>query len=1316
MGDEASASSLIEKGKAIDKFEREIFASIENELAKLSAEIDNVAGPTSSAQQTQQQSSAPSSATSSPTPTKMRPTAGRALPQPKAKATTSSATTTSNSNATASSSTSNAGSTSSTPTSSASTSATTPQSTTTNFSVVGHGSNLKPSEMRGIFPVPGATATIIARKDSTSNSQQSTSASSPPASSSVQSTPSPVTTTTATASQPATTDHHHHSSASWTNGSATESGSSSTNAPAVVPTISAAAVPDSPTSSPQPASPGNARSVHARPTRLRPSGSLLGGSVPLTKNVAATPTTNQENNASASVIGSVITISERRMSNEKPASSAPVLDKPTGSPDSTAHSVVPPVDIASVQPEHTAADTSEEGQPRGLTPRAALQRTDSEIINVATVVPTPPPTPVAATASPSSQSWRRVSSSTVSRGHQVQTEPTGEHAGATVIARRDSGTTPSLVAPENAAADPDYKSKHRSSVSIKYSKDSKLAAEKDLKDKEKSTAKMKLMPFMSLTRGASEKRLNTFFGRSKKESRMYEREKLLMAAEYDRDDSPQYVWAKQEEELRTLSVRPDDEVNKENFESKRGNIVKEIFSSEATYVNGLYVLVQMKTPKPPVQSPFSEEELRTIFSNVDTIFNFNLNLLRDVRGKLITWEPAAAVVGDIFLQWSDYFKMYQSYCDNYDNAVACVRNLAKNPKVEAFLQQCQAEHGQSLQSFLIMPVQRIPRYRMLLQDLQSKTPTEHPDHPLLTEATKKIQEIADRVEKSIAAADGLRKLGSMVTQFVGMEKYIAPHRHYVSELQAKVTMMEKTEPAYDRLILFNDLVLFASTAQYGKLGAELFLNLVWVEQLATSHDAVAVEKCFLLMSPETTFKVEMPTNEDKKKWLGAILEYINEETSGQAKRHAKFEFEDGTIYDGDWLERKFSGKGVIEYPNGAIYEGDWQKGQRDGAGRMTYTTGHTYDGTWKAGCFHGQGTFCDPEGGKYVGGWHLGQKVGSGTLSWGNGDTYIGGWENNRMHGSGTLQLASGGSYIGDWKNDKRHGEGQFVGSDGSRYIGGWEDDQKNGTGSMKWSDGSSYEGQWKNNLRHGLGTYMLYGGSYKYTGQWVMDRMDGSGTLLEPSGALYTGDWKQDRRFGQGKQTLGGISYDGKWADNRREGHGVETYPDGSSFSGDWHTDKKFGEGVFNYVDGSSYTGGWVKDRREGKAVLLYSSGDKYTGDFAKNERWGHGVFETKDGSSRYEGQWENGKRQGTGKQTDGTGGIYDGQWHNDLRHGTGVYTSKLGIKYEGKWVDNLMDGAVTVTYGTSGAVLVQNYQNGVLQEALHRVPPSLPPIRQFC
>ena len=60
----------------------------------------------------------------------------------------------------------------------------------------------------------------------------------------------------------------------------------------------------------------------------------------------------------------------------------------------------------------------------------------------------------------------------------------------------------------------------------------------------------------------------------------------------------------------------------------------------------------------------------------------------------------------------------------------------------SYIQQCQAapavKPGLTLPMYLITPVQRIPRYRLLLKDIIKKTPEDHPDYPQLVQAEEKM--------------------------------------------------------------------------------------------------------------------------------------------------------------------------------------------------------------------------------------------------------------------------------------------------------------------------------------------------------------------------------------------------------------------------------------------------------------------------------------------------------------------------------------------------------------------------------------------------
>ncbi|ESP04423.1 hypothetical protein LOTGIDRAFT_170816 [Lottia gigantea] len=64
-----------------------------------------------------------------------------------------------------------------------------------------------------------------------------------------------------------------------------------------------------------------------------------------------------------------------------------------------------------------------------------------------------------------------------------------------------------------------------------------------------------------------------------------------------------------------------------------------------------------------------------------------------------------------------------------------------------YIENCQKESGikLSMKDLIVRPIQRIPRYELLLQRLISSTPIDHPDYPLLEKAEKKIHELAVKI-------------------------------------------------------------------------------------------------------------------------------------------------------------------------------------------------------------------------------------------------------------------------------------------------------------------------------------------------------------------------------------------------------------------------------------------------------------------------------------------------------------------------------------------------------------------------------------------
>jgi hypothetical protein len=65
--------------------------------------------------------------------------------------------------------------------------------------------------------------------------------------------------------------------------------------------------------------------------------------------------------------------------------------------------------------------------------------------------------------------------------------------------------------------------------------------------------------------------------------------------------------------------------------------------------------------------------------------------------------------------------------------------------------------------------------------------------------------------------------------------------------------------------------------------------------------------------------------------------------------HGTFNFNNGDIYDGSWVEDKIEGQGIYKWPNGTKYEGNFSAGLMNGHGKFTWPDGRKYEGLFKNG-------------------------------------------------------------------------------------------------------------------------------------------------------------------------------------------------------------------------------------------------------------------------------------------------------------------------------------------------------------------------------
>lgn len=205
----------------------------------------------------------------------------------------------------------------------------------------------------------------------------------------------------------------------------------------------------------------------------------------------------------------------------------------------------------------------------------------------------------------------------------------------------------------------------------------------------------------------------------------------------------------------------------------RTSVVRELVHTERDFVKVLRDVAEGYVSECRKRTDmFSDEQVATIFINIEEILKFQLEFLRDLEA-CINWDaPHKSCVGACFLKHSTSFKMYSDYCNSHPMATAALQELYQFNNYSKFFEACRLMRGLieiPLDGYLLTPVQRICKYPLQLAELLKYTRTDHEDYAKIKEALEVMRGVAMLINERKRRMESLEKLAAWQQRVDGWE-------------------------------------------------------------------------------------------------------------------------------------------------------------------------------------------------------------------------------------------------------------------------------------------------------------------------------------------------------------------------------------------------------------------------------------------------------------------------------------------------------------------------------------------------------------------
>lgn len=115
------------------------------------------------------------------------------------------------------------------------------------------------------------------------------------------------------------------------------------------------------------------------------------------------------------------------------------------------------------------------------------------------------------------------------------------------------------------------------------------------------------------------------------------------------------------------------------------------------------------------------------------MIELSYELHKCIEGFIKTWNPCQTLIGESLMYFHKFFMIYREYCNNFMKGLQILKRIQANPENQRILNKLKMD----CESYTIKPVQRPPKYQLLLREYYKSLPKCHKDYSFVGKTISK---------------------------------------------------------------------------------------------------------------------------------------------------------------------------------------------------------------------------------------------------------------------------------------------------------------------------------------------------------------------------------------------------------------------------------------------------------------------------------------------------------------------------------------------------------------------------------------------------